>query len=243
MAEANWMAGPNYLCRQHLIGKILKKLGKKRFLEVGVGVGDFIEKLSRKGYSGKGIDILEDVEELVNLDTSRIKIEKKDILDLKDEKYDIIMAFEVLEHIKEDKKTIKKMYELLNQGGYILLSIPAHMKLFGNRDKFNGHYRRYEKKDLMKTLKYNNFEIIHFWSYGVFISNLANHFANFYYKFRKSSGNREEGTRKSAVDTINFKLGKVLINNITMYPFYLIQSLFLNTDLGTCYLVLAKKKK
>jgi len=243
MVKTNWMAGPNYLCRHYLIDKILKKLGKKKFLEVGIGFGAFIEKLSKRGYSGKGIDILDNVEDIVNVDRSRVKIEKKDVLDLKDEKYDLIMAFEVLEHIKEDKKTLEKMNELLNYGGHILLSIPAHRRLFGNRDRYNGHYRRYEKKELIKTLRGKGFEIIHFWSYGVFISNLANHFANFCYKFRSKERSQEEGIKQSGIDTINFKLGRFLINNITMYPFFVIQSFFLNTDLGTCYLVLAKKIK
>ena len=54
--------------------------------------------------------------------------------------YDIIIAFEILEHTKDPMFCIEKMYELLEIGGHLLITLPEESGSFGVRDKNPFHY-------------------------------------------------------------------------------------------------------
>jgi 2-polyprenyl-3-methyl-5-hydroxy-6-metoxy-1,4-benzoquinol methylase len=57
-----------------------------------------------------------------------------------DTKYDFIAMFEVLEHTPDPLLCIEKAYEMLEIGGYLMLSLPEEHGIFGIRDKNSNHY-------------------------------------------------------------------------------------------------------
>ena len=48
-------------------------------------------------------------------------------------------------------------------------------------------------------------------------------------------------TKESGINNIRFKFGSLIFNDITLYPFYLLQGLFLKSDLGSGYVCICKK--
>ncbi len=56
--------------------------------------------------------------------------------------YDLVCAFEVLEHISDDDGALKDWLDLVRPGGRLLLSVPAEPEKFGPWDTMVGHYRR-----------------------------------------------------------------------------------------------------
>jgi SAM-dependent methyltransferase len=62
--------------------------------------------------------------------------------------YDLVCAFEVLEHIEHDKAALTEWLKLLAPGGHLMLSVPAFQRMFGPMDRHAGHFRRYEPADL-----------------------------------------------------------------------------------------------
>lgn len=68
------------------------------------------------------------------------------------ESYDVICAFDVLEHIAGDRQTLANIKTGLKPGGYLLLTVPAYPWLFSSHDQALGHERRYTKKNLIKKL-------------------------------------------------------------------------------------------
>jgi predicted SAM-dependent methyltransferase len=65
-----------------------------------------------------------------------------------DEKFDVIIASDCLEHLKEDEKALKNWYELLNKNGVAFIFVPAFMSLWSYHDEYNMHYRRYTNSEL-----------------------------------------------------------------------------------------------
>ena len=63
-------------------------------------------------------------------------------------KADIILAMDVLEHIKEDHTALKEWRNALKPDGLLLITVPAFQHLWSNHDIFLGHYKRYNKKSL-----------------------------------------------------------------------------------------------
>jgi SAM-dependent methyltransferase len=79
--------------------------------------------------------------------------------------YDVIGAFDVLEHIEEDETVLSQMYRAVVPGGGMLLTVPQHEFLWSQQDEYACHVRRYEANDLrskvhragFKTLKVTSF--------------------------------------------------------------------------------------
>jgi SAM-dependent methyltransferase len=66
--------------------------------------------------------------------------------------YDLVCAFEVLEHIDDDAGALAEWLPLVRPGGHLLLSVPADPQRFGPSDVLAGHYRRYTADQLRQRL-------------------------------------------------------------------------------------------
>jgi SAM-dependent methyltransferase len=90
-------------------------------------------------------------------------------------KYDKIYSSNVLEHIEDDVLVIKKLHNLLKEGGLIAIYVPAFSILYSGLDLSVGHVRRYSKKDLLQKLTTADFKIVecHFADSIGFFASLA----------------------------------------------------------------------
>ena len=82
------------------------------------------------------------------------------------QQFDLICAFEVLEHIEDDAGTLAKWCSLLRPGGWLLLSVPAHQHRFGPWDEMVGHFRRYDPDGMTQLLADSGFTDISVKLYG-----------------------------------------------------------------------------
>ena len=74
-------------------------------------------------------------------------------------KFNTVFSSNVLEHIKDDKKALKNLSSTLKNDGRLILLVPAKMMVYGRLDKSLGHYRRYEKEGLRKTVELAGFRV------------------------------------------------------------------------------------
>ena len=51
-----------------------------------------------------------------------------------EDEFDVIGAFDVLEHIKEDEQVLVQMHRAVKSGGGIMLTVPQHMFLWSEQD-------------------------------------------------------------------------------------------------------------
>lgn len=75
--------------------------------------------------------------------------------------------FDVLEHIKDDRKYLSLLFSLIKIQGKLYITTPAYNFLWSSYDKNSGHFKRYTIKKLSKILKPLGFKIIyktHFFS-------------------------------------------------------------------------------
>ena len=68
------------------------------------------------------------------------------------QRYDLVCAFEVLEHIADDAAALADWLPLVRPGGHLLLSVPSEPERFGPWDTLVGHYRRYTAELLEERL-------------------------------------------------------------------------------------------
>jgi 2-polyprenyl-3-methyl-5-hydroxy-6-metoxy-1,4-benzoquinol methylase len=66
--------------------------------------------------------------------------------------FDVITAFDVIEHVSEDILTLNKIYSMPRPSGVVMLNVPAHAWLCGDFDIKARHCRRYAKTELKSEL-------------------------------------------------------------------------------------------
>lgn len=244
-----WVPAPRYLLRRARILKLLDKYPSGTVLEIGSGAGALISELFHKGFSCTAFDESSKALSLTrffNQDTLN-----KTIADLPRTqiKYNYVFAFEVLEHIIDDLSAINNWHNYLMPNGRLFLSVPAHSKKWTATDKWAGHIRRYDRKDLIKLFGKSGFEIIKIENYGFPLSNILAPFRHRQHKkdlLNNSSPDQFTGSYRSGIErNIENRLFFLLNNPIGKLAFCFfdyIQRFFINSDLGNGYIVIAKPK-
>ncbi|WP_052507420.1 class I SAM-dependent methyltransferase [Desulfonatronovibrio magnus] len=132
------------------------KLESKRseMLEIGAGAGQNTEVLSKFGtvdvleIDPKGIKLLRDLPYIH-------KVIDKPIYSKLSKLYDIICAFDVVEHMENDKDCLSWVFESLKPGGLFIATVPAYQWLFSCHDISLNHHRRYTSKSFRSLLPHN----------------------------------------------------------------------------------------
>jgi ubiquinone/menaquinone biosynthesis C-methylase UbiE len=142
----NWW----FLARKEILRSIIKrKLGNPsnlRILNVGAGLGATSIMLSDFGtvvsveYDKYCCDFVKKELDLDFVNCSATE------LPFGDNEFDLVCAFDVIEHIKEDKKAVGEMVRVCKKDGYTFFTVPAFMFLWSEHDLINHHETRYTKK-------------------------------------------------------------------------------------------------
>jgi SAM-dependent methyltransferase len=69
------------------------------------------------------------------------------------EEYDLVCAFEVLEHIEDDRLALATWVEHLRPGGTLLVSVPKGSRRYGRANARVGDLRRYDEPQLRALLQ------------------------------------------------------------------------------------------
>src|SRR5262249_12041957 len=64
-----------------------------------------------------------------------------------EDEFDVIGAFDVIEHIKDDERVLSQMFQAVKPGGGIALTVPQHRFLWSVADVYKHHERRYERRE------------------------------------------------------------------------------------------------
>lgn len=156
MSQAVWY-------NQWTLKKFAKFL-KGDILEVGCGIGNFTYSLTNYGKVWAFDKSKEYVEETKKRVNGQAKIGLGDIESGKyffdEKKFDVAICLNVLEHIKDDKRALRNLHNLLKSKGILILLVPSHPTLLGEIDKTIGHFRRYDLEDLVSLLNSLGFKVI-----------------------------------------------------------------------------------
>lgn len=160
-----------FVARNKLITGLAQKYFPRaqRFLEIGCGSGTVLGAVARmkpwqalvgSELQPAGLRIarerLGDRAQFVQMDARHIPA---------DAAFDLIGAFDVIEHIEEDEAVLKAIHGALGPGGGAIIAVPQHPWLWSAVDDFSHHVRRYRRGELESKLKAAGFEVIFSSSY------------------------------------------------------------------------------
>jgi SAM-dependent methyltransferase len=76
--------------------------------------------------------------------------------------FDLAGAFEVLEHVEDDRGLLGELARVIKSGGRFIMSVPIGMRFYTPFDRYVGHVRRYEPDELRAKLEQAGFAIDRF---------------------------------------------------------------------------------
>jgi SAM-dependent methyltransferase len=132
---------------------------RPRILDVGCGTGANLLMLSHYG-NAEGVDISNDALAFCReRGLDQVKLGAGEKLPYDDGTFDLVTAFDVVEHMDDDLAGLREMRRVLRPGGRVLLFVPAFMFLWGVQDDVSNHRRRYRMPELTRVLEQAGFEI------------------------------------------------------------------------------------
>lgn len=152
-----------HIGRRLVLTKVLRrffKLPRKlKILDVGCGTGINFTWLKAWGEitgldsAAEALDFCRaqgSYQHLLQADAGRFVTETR---------YDLVTAFDVLEHLEDDAKALTTWHQALADGGYLYLTVPAYQWLFGAHDRALLHFRRYTTRELKAKLERAGFRV------------------------------------------------------------------------------------
>jgi hypothetical protein len=144
------------------IASVIRPYLGRRTLELGAGPGLLSEHLS-------GFDLYVTTETWppFHRDLERLCVARKDIRvlrmdvselkqrsqELRSYKLESVFSTNVLEHIKDDIQALRDMGSVVGPSGRVLNLVPAFRNLYGEADRSVGHFRRYERAEIVAKMQ------------------------------------------------------------------------------------------
>jgi SAM-dependent methyltransferase len=161
--------------RARLIVELVRRhsAGAQTMLEIGCGTGSVLSALqcALPGLRLTGTDLHPQ-----GLAYARARVDSKVLLLQMDARriparsaFDVVGAFDVVEHIVEDELVFAECFAALKPGGVALIAVPQHPWLWSPEDEMALHVRRYARGELEAKLKRAGFRIRHSTSFNALL--------------------------------------------------------------------------
>jgi len=158
------------------------------------------------------------------------------IPEIPDREFDLLVAFEVLEHLEDDHESLKSWSEWVKPGGHIMVSVPADPERFDACDRLVGHVRRYTRDSLGDLIENTGHRVIAIDTWGMPAGYLLEWVRNV--RARRGEGTADVGTSGSGrLHQPKGPFGALVA--MAARPFGVIQAPFRSTDLGVGYVAVA----
>jgi SAM-dependent methyltransferase len=152
-----------FIARSAILLKVINNICKfdksSNILDAGCGTGGFAEKLSS-------------ISNVICLDTSEIALSYCHLRGLTnthqcilsdyqkgEDRIDGITLLDVVEHIEDDYGVLRDAYNMIDNEGYVIITVPAYQWLWCRHDEIHMHYRRYNKAQIVNVVKSAGFRI------------------------------------------------------------------------------------
>ena len=165
LEDAHWW----YRERRHLLGRMIGGLRPGTALDIGAAGGGNTRVLRRAGWSVSALEYGADGAEVAAERGLSVVRGDATALPVSDDSLDLVVAFDVLEHIVDHDTAVSEVRRALRPGGMFLIAVPADPRLWSDHDVAVDHVRRYTRDTLRAVLERNGFEIASMTSWNVLL--------------------------------------------------------------------------
>ncbi|WP_323099731.1 class I SAM-dependent methyltransferase [Intrasporangium sp. YIM S08009] len=158
-----------YRERRHLLARAITGLAPGRAIDIGAAGGGNTRVLREHGWDAVALEYGADGAAVAHergLATLRGDATN---LPLASDSLDLVVAFDVLEHLQDDDAAVAEVRRILRPGGTYLVAVPADPRLWSSHDVAVDHVRRYTREGLVDLLDRGGFEVADVRSWNVLL--------------------------------------------------------------------------
>jgi len=145
----------------------LRPLLGKRVLELGAGIGNMTQHLSRGRRRYMATDLDEEhlgrlrvrFQGRPNLSSRKVDLTAPEDFTGLRRSFDTVVCLNVVEHVKDDLLALRNIHSALEPGGRAVILVPQDQSLYGTLDEVLGHFRRYSADELRKRMELAGFQV------------------------------------------------------------------------------------
>jgi SAM-dependent methyltransferase len=160
-AGSFWCRSRNRVLRD-VVNRYTDRTRQLAMLEIGCGVGGVVAEMRRFSH----LTLTASEIYLQGLRFARSRFPDVDFiqLDATDmpfrSEFDIVGAFDVLEHIQADDRVMEGVHQALRPGGLFIAMVPQYQWMWSTLDEVVCHKRRYSRPGLLRQLRDHRFEVV-----------------------------------------------------------------------------------
>jgi SAM-dependent methyltransferase len=158
-----------YSERRHLLAAALRDVPPGAALDIGAAGGGNTRVLRRLGWQAAALEYGADGAQIAAERGLRVLRGDATALPVASDSLDLVIAFDVLEHIVDDKSAAGEILRVLRPGRTALISVPCDPELWSAHDDAVDHVRRYTRETLTALLGGAGFDIISMDSWNVLL--------------------------------------------------------------------------
>jgi SAM-dependent methyltransferase len=154
-----WYRGRRAIVLDAVRRALAEGASRPRILDAGCGGGAVLAELALLG-PAVGLEpspasreraLARGVAEVVDGDLAR--------LPFADREFDLVTALDVLEHLDDDRGALAELRRVVRPGGALVVTVPAHPRLWSSHDELNHHRRRYTSGTLRAVAAGGGWEV------------------------------------------------------------------------------------
>lgn len=149
-----------------------KFAGAHNLLEIGCGTGGVLAEIEKcfPSLALSGGDAFLDGLNYAAQRTPKAALYRMDATHIPFfEEFDLLGAFDVLEHVDDDEAMLHQLFTACKPGGGLMVTVPQHPFLWSRTDEYAHHKRRYTRKDLLRKVEQAGFTIERVTSFVTFL--------------------------------------------------------------------------
>jgi ubiquinone/menaquinone biosynthesis C-methylase UbiE len=156
-----WFTGKQFLVREQL-RPLLSMTGRdQRILDIGSGTGIILKVLEEFGQA-VGMEMSQEAIRFLKRRSLKhvVRSDAEQALPFKNNSFSLITCLDVLEHLDRDQSLLNEMLRVCQEGGHVLVTVPAFNLLWSPHDVVLHHRRRYTRTGLLGQVRTLDCQVI-----------------------------------------------------------------------------------
>lgn len=158
-----------YRARRDLLARDIAPLPPGQALDIGAAGGGNTRVLRDAGWQAMALEFGQTGAEIASERGLSVLRADATALPCASDVLNLVVAFDVLEHIRDDDAAVREIRRVLQPGGVALIAVPADPRLWSAHDEAVGHVRRYTQPELVDLFDRHGFTVEQVRSWNVLL--------------------------------------------------------------------------